>query len=55
MTIVLYGLVLILPLSALVSRRLPIGDTIKLVLAWTAIFGVLFILATLWQGATSQS
>lgn len=54
MPIMLYALVLILPLSALVARRLPIGDAIKLALAWVAIFGVLFIFVTLWQGAASS-
>lgn len=53
MTIVLYVLVLILPVSALVARRLPIGDTIKMALAWIAIFGVLVIIVTLWRGATT--
>jgi hypothetical protein len=54
MTIVLYALVLILPLSALVARRLAIGDAVKLALAWIAIFGVLFIVVTLWQGGWSN-
>ncbi len=53
MTIVLYALVLILPLSALAARRLAIGDAVKLALAWIAIFGVLFIVVTLWQGGRS--
>ncbi|TPG54006.1 hypothetical protein [Sphingomonas glacialis] len=53
MRIVLYLLVLVLPLSALVARRLPIGDAIKMALAWIAIFGVLVIIVTLWQGATT--
>ena len=55
MTIVLYVLVLILPLSALAARRLPIGDAIKMALAWAAIFGVLLIIVTLWQGATKSA
>ncbi|MDY7525874.1 hypothetical protein E2E30_06180 [Sphingomonas sp. AAP5] len=55
MTIVLYVLVLILPLSALAARRLPIGDAIKMALAWVAIFGVLLIVVTLWQGATTSA
>jgi hypothetical protein len=54
MTIVLYALVLILPLSALAARRLAIGDAVKLALAWIAIFGVLFIVVTLWQGGWSN-
>ncbi|GHH07435.1 MULTISPECIES: hypothetical protein [Sphingomonas] len=55
MTIVLYVLVLILPLSALAARRLPMGDAIKMALAWVAIFGVLLIVVTLWQGATTSA
>lgn len=52
MTAVLYLLVLILPLSALIARRLPIADVLKMALAWIAIFGVLIIVVTLWQNAT---
>lgn len=51
MDLVFYALVLILPVSALAARRLPLGDTIKMALAWVAIFGVLFVLVVLWQGA----
>ncbi|MEG3151697.1 hypothetical protein U1769_17535 [Sphingomonas sp. ZT3P38] len=49
---VYYLLLLILPLSALMARRLPIRDTLKMALAWAAIFGVAFILVYLWQQAT---
>jgi aspartyl protease family protein len=55
MTIVLYVLVLILPLRALAARRLPMGDAIKMALAWVAIFGVLLIVVMLWQGATTSA
>ena len=51
MDLVFYALVLILPISALAARRLPLGDTIKMALAWVAIFGILFVLVVLWQGA----
>lgn len=54
MTIVLYALVLILPLSALAARRLAISEAVKLALAWIAIFGVLFVVVTLWQGGWSN-
>ena len=47
--IVFYALLLILPISALLARRLPITDVFKMALAWIAIFGVLFILVVLWQ------
>lgn len=33
MDLVFYALVLILPVSALAARRLPLGDTIKMALA----------------------
>ena len=51
MDLVFYALVLILPVSALAARRLPLGDTIRMALAWVAIFGVRFVLVVLWQGA----
>lgn len=47
-----FALLLVLPISALVARRLPLGDTIKQALAWLAIFVLLFALVVLWQGAT---
>jgi aspartyl protease family protein len=47
-----YVLLLILPISALAARRLPIKDTLKMALTWVAIFGVLYILVYLWQQAT---
>ena len=49
--IVFYALLLILPVSALMARRLPIKDIFKMALAWIAVFGVLFILFVLWQQA----
>lgn len=39
---VFYALALLLPLSALVARRLPVGQMIKMALAWLAIFAMLF-------------
>ena len=47
-----YLLLLVLPLSALAARRLPMKDSFKMALAWVAIFGVAFILVYLWQQAT---
>lgn len=38
--IAFYALLLILPLSALIARRLPLGRTLTSALAWVAIFGV---------------
>lgn len=43
-----YLLALILPASALLARRLPLGQTLRLALAWAAIFAVALILATFW-------
>jgi aspartyl protease family protein len=42
------ALMLILPLSALIARRLPIGSTVKMALAWIAIFAVLMIVVGNW-------
>jgi aspartyl protease family protein len=50
--VIYYLLILLLPLSALMARRLPIKDVFKMALAWVAIFGVLFLLVVLWQQAT---
>ena len=50
--IVMYGLLLLLPLSALAARRLPMKNTAKMVLAWVAIFGFAFILVAAWQSVT---
>lgn len=59
MSVIFYALVLILPLSALIARRLPIGQVAKLVLAWVAIFALLLLLVgqrerlrPLWDGVT---
>ncbi len=53
---VLYlALLLILPISALAARRLPITQTLKMALAWAAIFGVMFLLVALWQNAFGGS
>lgn len=38
--IALYAMMLVLPLSALLSRRIPLGQTVKMVLAWVMIFAV---------------
>jgi uncharacterized membrane protein YhaH (DUF805 family) len=50
--VIYYLLILLLPLSALMARRLPIKDVFKMALAWVAIFGVAFLLIMLWQQAT---
>jgi len=49
--ILYYALWLILPISALAARRIPMKDTLKMALAWVAIFGILFVLVVLWQQA----
>lgn len=38
--IIFYALLLLLPLSALIARRPPIGQTLRSIFAWVAIFGV---------------
>lgn len=38
--IILYAMMLILPLSALLARRVPMGQVAKMALAWAAIFAV---------------
>ena len=56
--LVFYVLALMLPLSALVARRVPLGQTLKMALAWVAIFAVGLVvvgqrdrLRPLWDGA----
>ena len=44
---------MILPLSALLARRLPLASWAKMALAWVAILAGLFLLVSLWQGATA--
>lgn len=40
------ALMLILPLSALLARRLPVGSTLKMAAAWAAIFAVALLAVT---------
>ncbi len=37
---IFYVLLLVLPISALLARRMPIGRTLTMALAWAAIFAV---------------
>ncbi|WP_230480630.1 retropepsin-like aspartic protease family protein [Sphingomonas sp. Leaf21] len=39
-----YGLILLLPLSALLARRIPLGQTVRMALIWIAIFGTAFLI-----------
>jgi hypothetical protein len=39
-----------LVISALVARRLPISDLVKMALVWIAIFAVMFAAVSWWQG-----
>lgn len=41
-----------LVLSALVARRLPMKDWVKMALAWAAIFGLVFLVIRTWQAVT---
>ncbi len=43
MDIVYYGLILLLPLGALMARRIPIGQTLRMALIWICIFGAAFL------------
>jgi aspartyl protease family protein len=52
---------LVLVVSSLVARQLPIGKTIKMALAWIAIFGGMFVLflfkdegRVVWQRTTAE-
>lgn len=60
MSALFYALVLILPLSALIARRLPIGNVAKMAAAWAAIFALLLLvvgqrerLRPAWEGLTA--
>lgn len=44
--LLLYGILMILPLAALVARRPPLGQTVKMALAWIGIFGVALVVAS---------
>lgn len=46
---VMYALLLILPVSALVARRLPVGSTVRMALIWAAIFALATLLVAGWQ------
>ena len=55
--VVFYVLLLVLPLSALLAQRMPLGSTLKMAAAWVAIFVVALLLMSqrerlrpLWQG-----
>lgn len=49
MTAFITALMLILPIAALASRRLPVSTIFKMALMWVAIFGVLVLAVLLWQ------
>ena len=49
--VLLYAAMLVLPVSALIARRLPLGETLKMALAWIAIFGLLYVVVVMWQAA----
>ncbi|CAN5270241.1 hypothetical protein BH10PSE15_BH10PSE15_08920 [soil metagenome] len=49
--VLFYAVMLVLPISALVARRLPIGEILKMALAWLAIFSFLFLVVEAWQEA----
>jgi hypothetical protein len=47
--VALYAIMLILPISALVARRLPVANIIKMALAWLAVFALLYLAVVAWQ------
>jgi aspartyl protease family protein len=47
--LLLYGILLILPLAALIARRPPLGQTLKMALAWAGIFAVGLVVASQWH------
>ncbi len=47
--LLLYGILLILPLAALIARRPPLGQTLKMALAWVGIFAVGLLVASQWH------
>jgi len=55
MTVLMYVAMLVLPLSALMSRRIPLGKTVKMALAWVAIFALGLLLYSGWQAITDRS
>lgn len=61
MDIIYYGLILLLPLSALAARRIPIGQTLRMALIWIGIFSAALLvvgqrerLAELWPGRAAS-
>lgn len=51
----MYALLLILPVSALVARRLPVGSTVRMALIWAAIFALLVLIVAGWQRYRANS
>ena len=49
------GVVLVLPVTALLARRLPIGRTIRMALAWAAIFLFAFLAVEAWRSMAGNS
>ena len=47
-----FAMAFTLVLSALVARRLPMKDWLKMALAWAAIFALLFLVIRTWQAVT---
>jgi aspartyl protease family protein len=50
-----YLALLVLPVSALASRRLPLGKTMKMAAVWVAIFAGGLLLYAAWQALTDRS
>ena len=41
-----------LVVSSLLARRLPVADWLKMALAWTAFFGLVFLVIRTWLAVT---
>lgn len=47
--LVWFAMAFMLVISAVVARRLPLGTVAKMALAWTGIFGAVFLVIWAWQ------
>jgi len=44
-----FGMAFTLVISAVIARRIPAGTMLKMVAAWTLIFGAVFLIVVGWQ------
>lgn len=48
--LLVYALLLVLPLSALLARKLPLATVVRYAAAWVVIFGLGYVLIALLSG-----